>query len=42
MMSEDCMKSCMKMMGDKGMDMNKMDMMNKTDGTTEEDPTKHH
>lgn len=37
MMSEDCMQSCMKMMGDKG-----MDMMNKTEGTTEEDLTEHH
>ena len=42
MMSEDCMESCMKMMADKGMDMGKMDMMNKTDGTTEEDHTEHH
>lgn len=42
MMSEDCMQSCMKMMGDKGMDMSKMSMMNKTEGTTEEDPTEHH
>ena len=26
MMSEECMQSCMKMMGDKGMDMGDMDM----------------
>ena len=42
MMSEECMQSCMKMMGDKGMSMDKMEMMNKTEGTTENDHTEHH
>lgn len=37
MMSEDCMKSCIKMMGDKG-----MNMMEGKDEKTEEDHDSHH
>jgi hypothetical protein len=33
MMSEDCMESCSKMMGEKGMDMQNMNSPNKQDHT---------
>lgn len=41
MMGEDCMKSGMKMMGEKGMDMTGMGMM-ETDKKTEDDHSGHH
>ena len=44
MMSEDCMESCKKMMGDKGMDMKGMGMMDgsKKMESSEEDHSEHH
>ena len=39
MMSEDCMESCSKMMGEKGMDMQGM---NKMDTPTKDDHSEHH
>jgi hypothetical protein len=39
MMSEDCMESCSKMMGEKGMDIQNM---NKTDSPNNQDHTEHH
>tara|TARA_R110002050_G_scaffold255946_1_gene394750 strand:- start:870 stop:1343 length:474 start_codon:yes stop_codon:yes gene_type:complete len=41
MMSEDCMESCSKMMGEKGMDMQGMKMDN-MDSSTKDDHTEHH
>ncbi|NNE77626.1 MAG: hypothetical protein HKN31_11205 [Pricia sp.] len=41
MMSEDCMESCMKMMGDKGMDMNGM-MGNMPSGSFNADHSENH
>lgn len=41
MMSEDCMESCKKMMGDKGMDMKGMGMMDK-DKKSGDDHSGHH
>jgi len=42
MMSEDCMESCSKMMGEKGMDMQGMMKMDDMDKSTKEDHTEHH
>ncbi|MEX0995860.1 MAG: hypothetical protein WDZ45_02280 [Flavobacteriaceae bacterium] len=42
MMSKDCMESCSKMMGEKGMDMQGMNKMNDMDKPTNEDHTEHH
>ncbi|WP_417874092.1 hypothetical protein [Xanthomarina gelatinilytica] len=42
MMSEDCMESCKKMMGEKGMDMQGMDKMDDMDSPTKGEHTEHH
>lgn len=42
MMSEDCMESCSKMMGEKGMDMQGMDKMDDMDSPTKGEHTEHH
>lgn len=42
MMSEDCMESCSKMMGEKGMDMQGMDKMDDIDSPTKGEHTEHH
>jgi hypothetical protein len=43
LMSEECMKSCMKMMGEKEMDMNSMNSNNaKTGKMTDEKHKSHH
>lgn len=42
MMSEDCMESCSKMMGEKGMDMQGMDRMDDMDSPTKGEHTEHH
>lgn len=42
MMSEDCMESCSKMMGEKGMDMQGMDKMDDMDSPTKAEHTEHH
>lgn len=42
MMSEDCMESCSRMMGEKGMDMQGMNKMDDTDSPTKDDHTEHH
>jgi|TARA_R110000823_G_scaffold75775_2_gene173270 hypothetical protein len=42
MMSEDCMESCSKMMGEKGMDMQGMNKMDDMDSPTKGEHTEHH
>ncbi|HIC31947.1 MAG TPA: hypothetical protein EYO76_08515 [Flavobacteriaceae bacterium] len=42
MMSEVCMESCSKMMGEKGMDMQGMDKMDDMDSPTKGEHTEHH
>ncbi|TXD73488.1 hypothetical protein [Aequorivita antarctica] len=42
MMSEDCMESCSKMMGDKGMDMQGMNKLGNMDTPTKDDYKEHH
>jgi len=42
MMSEDCIESCSKMMGEKGMDMQGMDKMDDMDSPTKGEHTEHH
>jgi len=42
MMSEDCMESCSKMMGEKGMDMQGMDKMDDMDSPTKGEHTEHY
>lgn len=42
MMSEDCMESCSKIMGEKGMDMQGMDKMDDMDSPTKGEHTEHH
>lgn len=42
MMSEDCMESCSKMMSEKGMDMEEMNMMGEMEKKTDEDHAEHH
>tara|TARA_B100000508_G_scaffold127851_1_gene113210 strand:+ start:315 stop:794 length:480 start_codon:yes stop_codon:yes gene_type:complete len=42
MMSEDCMESCSKMMGEKGMDMQGMDKMDDMDSPIKGEHTEHH
>ncbi len=42
MMSEDCMESCSKMMGEKGMDMQGMDKMDDMDSPTKGEHPEHH